>query len=143
MRSEEIQNKLIEILLKKAEGYYYFEEQQEFEKTQIKHKNLTKTFENISMFENNVTDSIISNNSNDNIKSSNGNQEKDNEDLTLVKKKITKHYIPPDMLAVKILFETIKEKVNDDDINNLSDDELIKLRDKLLGEIINENTTNK
>ena len=57
----------------------------------------------------------------------------------MVKKKITKHYIPPDMLAIKILFETIKEKVNDDDLNNISDEELIKLKNKLTEELLNEN----
>ena len=57
----------------------------------------------------------------------------------MVKKKITKHYIPPDMLAIKILFETIKETVNDDDLKNISNEELLKLKDKLIGELLNEN----
>ena len=38
----------------------------------------------------------------------------------MVKKKITKHYIPPDMFAIKILFETIKETVGDDNFKNIS-----------------------
>ena len=79
--------------------------------------------------------------SSDKIKAQNENKS-ELQNLVLVKKKITKHYIPPDMLAVKILFETIREKVNEDDLNNLSDDELLKLKDKLLGELINENKNN-
>ena len=43
------------------------------------------------------------------------------------------------MLAIKILFEINKEKVNDNDLNSLTDDELLKLKDKLLGELLNEN----
>jgi hypothetical protein len=139
MKSEEIQNKLIEILLKKAEGYYYYEEQEDYEKTQIKQKYTNKQYENVSMFENLVTEQSNSKHSNDKINLSNGNEEQDNKDLTLVKKKITKHYIPPDMLAIKILFEINKEKVNENDLNNLTDDELLKLKDKLLGELLNEN----
>ena len=139
MNSEELKNKLIEILLKKAEGYYYFEEQEDYEKTQIKTKNNNKLYENVSMFENFVTDESITSNSNDKIKSSNGDEEKDNKNLTLVKKKVTKHYIPPDMLAIKILFEINKEKVNYNEFYNLTDDELLKLKDKLIGELLNDN----
>ena len=50
MNSEELREKLIEILLKKAEGYYYFEEQEDYEKTQYKSKTINKTYENVSMF---------------------------------------------------------------------------------------------
>ena len=64
--------------------------------------------------------------------------DEDKQAATLVKKKVATHYIPPDLLAVKILFETLKEKVNEDDIEKLSDDELLKLKDKLLGEVLNE-----
>ena len=43
------------------------------------------------------------------------------------------------MLAIKILFETIKETVNEDDLKDISDEELLKLKDKLIGELLNEN----
>ena len=142
MGQNNIYDELIKILLKKAKGFYYTEEQEEYEKAQNKPRISEINNKNISFFDNNVTSEVKFINQNDTIKSDNENK-RNTENLVLVKKKITKHYIPPDMLAVKILFETIKEKVNDDAINNLSDDELIKLRDKLIGELIDENKSNK
>lgn len=138
MNNKEIYEKLIEILLKKANGFYYTEEQEDYEKTQNKSKFSEICTKNLSFFENFDTPETISNKSSDTINLNNDGK-KENQNLILVKKKITTHYIPPDMLAVKILFETIKEKVNEDDLNNLSDEELIKLKNKLLGELQNEN----
>ena len=117
------------------------EELEEFEKTQNNSNKSKKKYENISFFEEFDTQYLKTNNSNDIIKSSNEESKKQSatENLVMVKKKITKHYIPPDMLAIKILFETIKETVNDNDINNISNEELLKLKDKLLGELLNEN----
>ena len=131
MNNNEIYDELIKILLKKAQGFYYSEEQEDYEKAQNKSKSFNKVYENVSFFENYDTVKQCNTNDNDTIKPSNEKNE-NTQSLVLVKRKITKHYIPPDMLAVKIIFETIKEKVNDDDINNLSDDELLKLKDKLL-----------
>ena len=137
MDGKKIYDELINILLKKASGFYYTEEQEDYEKTQNKTKNNENQFRNISFFDFSDTVKNNSANLNDTINTQNENKS-ETQDLVLVKKKITKHYIPPDMLAVKILFETLKEKVNEDDLNNLSDDELIKLKDKLLGELIYE-----
>ena len=141
MNNKKIYDFLIKILLKKAEGYYYTEEQEEFEKTQNNSTKSKKIYENISIFENLDIQNTHSLNSSDNIKSSNEESKKQasTENLVMVKKKITKHYIPPDMLAIKILFETIKETVNDDDLKNISNEELLKLKDKLIGELLNEN----
>lgn len=138
MNKEKIYDELIKILLKKAEGFYYTEEQEDYEKTQNKSNFSEKHIKNLSIFDNFDTVEQEFNQDGDTIKSSNETKQKENTNLVLVKKKITTHYIPPDMLAVKILFETLKEKVNEDDLNNLSDDELIKLKDKLLGELLNE-----
>ena len=138
MNEKKLYDELIKILLKKAKGFYYTEEQEDYEKTQNKSKNNESLCRNLSFFENHdMVDNKITQ-SNDTLNLQNENKS-ELQNLVLVKKKITKHYIPPDMLAVKILFETLKEKVNADDLNNLSDDELIKLKDKLLGELINEN----
>ena len=139
MNKNKIQKQLIDILLKKANGFYYYEEQEEYEKTQIKSKFRENSIQNISMFDNFVTGQAQNKESNVTLKSSNGKEENEAQTLTLVKKKITKHYIPPDMLAIKILFEINKEKVNENDLNEMSDEELIKLKDKLLGELLNEN----
>lgn len=141
MNGQKIYDELIQILLKKAQGFYYTEEQEDYEKAQNKSKSFENNYRNISFFENNDTPSIPNIISSDTLESQNENKN-NTQNLVLVKKKITKHYIPPDMLAVKILFETLKEKVNNDDLNNLSDEELLKLKDKLLGELKNEDTTN-
>ncbi|MBR3885216.1 MAG: hypothetical protein IKJ33_01955 [Clostridia bacterium] len=141
MNNKKIYDFLIKILLKKAEGYYYTEEQEEYEKTQNKSQNSKIKYENISLFENfdtsnnktTLRDDII-NSTNEKLK-----QEQNNKNLVMVKKKITKHYIPPDMFAIKILFETIKETVGDDNLKNISNEELLKLKDKLIGELLNEN----
>ena len=139
MNKNKLQKQLVDILLKKANGFYYYEEQEEYEKTQNKSKNYNNSAINLSFFDNFDTGNEKQNPTNDTIKTSNGTQENEPQKLTLVKKKITKHYIPPDMLAIKILFEINKEKVNDNDLNSLTDDELLKLKDKLLGELLNEN----
>lgn len=132
---------LVNLLIKKASGFYYQEELCEFEKTQNKSNLFSKStnkFQNISFFDNDVTVQTQTKNSCDTIKSSEEkpiNQVHDNENLTLTKKKITTHYIPPDLHAIKILFEIFsKEEVNDD-IENLTNEELINLRNKLLKEI--------
>lgn len=141
MNNNEIYDFLIKILLKKAEGYYYTEEQEDYEKAQNKSNDSKITYNNISFFDKNDTLERNTTSLNDNIKPQNEDNKKRQsiQNLVMVKKKITKHYIPPDMLAIKILFETIKETVKDDDINNISDEELLKLKDKLIGELINEN----
>ena len=139
MNNNKIHKQLIDILLKKANGFYFYEEQEEYEKAQNKTKNINNSTINLSMFDNFVTDNQNSKSTSDTLNLSNGTKENEPQTLTLVKKKITKHYIPPDMLAIKILFETIKETVNDDDLKNISNEELLKLKDKLIGELINEN----
>ena len=55
---------------------------------------------------------------------------KDDEILKVVKKKVTRHYIPPDLTALKML---TSEK-HDDDYIKLSDAELDELLQKLLKE---------
>lgn len=145
MNNKKIYDDLIKILLKKATGFYYTEEQEDYEKTQKKSNISENQCNNLNFFE--IIDTVKpeTNQSNDTIESSNGKSQKEqnNQNLILVKKKITTHYIPPDMLAVKILFETIKEKVNEDDLEKLSDKELLNLKDKLLGELINEDKQNQ
>ena len=140
MNNKKIYDFLIKILLKKAEGYYYTEEQEDYEKTQIKSSLYKKPYENLSMFDNIKLDNINDNTYINVLNTSDKKKEtdEDSKNMVLVKKKITKHYIPPDMLAIKILFETVKEKI-DENLENLSDEELLKLKEKLIGEILNEN----
>lgn len=144
MNNKKIYDFLIKILLKKAEGYFYTEEQEDYEKSQNKSTSSKIQCENISFFENYDTVNNKSNNQNAKIKTLNDISEKkeNHQNLVMVKKKITKHYIPPDMVAIKILFETIKEKVGDEELENISDDELLKLKNKLTEELLNENKCN-
>lgn len=58
----------------------------------------------------------------------------DSSSLVLVKKKVTTHYVPPDMLAIKILMEDNKERV--DDLASMTDEELIGLKNKIIQEIV-------
>ena len=141
MNNKKIYDFLIKILLKKAEGYYYTEEQEEYEKAQNKSQISKNKYENISLFDNFDTVNNKNRLSNDIIKTTNEDhkEEQSNTNLIMVKKKITKHYIPPDMFAIKILFETIKETVGDDNLQNISNEELLKLKDKLIEELLNEN----
>ena len=145
MNSKKIYDELIKILLKKAKGFYYTEQQEDYEKTQNKSNISEKQNKNISFFDNCDMVSTDTKTNNVTIKSSNENKQKEqtNQNLVLVKRKITTHYIPPDMLAVKILFETLKEKVSENDLDNMSDEELLNLKDKLLGELINEDSKNQ
>ena len=137
-------NDLINLLIKKASGFYYSEEQYEYEKTQNKSILNKNHSHNLSFFENTDRGLTISNNTSDIIKSSNETQkEQDNQGLTLSKKKVTTHYISPDINAIKILFEIFEKKVGDDNLENLTDDELINLKNTILKELSDEITENK
>lgn len=136
---------LIEILIKKASGFFYSEEVFEYEKTQNKPNLHEKqlNFLDLQSFQKN-NDRVDCNTilASDKIKSADENEKNENkqstQNLTLSKKKVTTHYVPPDMLAIKILFEIFEKKVGEKEIEKMTDDELIKLKNKLLGELKNE-----
>ena len=183
---------VIKLLLKKANGFYYTEEQLEFEKKEKnnlktnqvnlfdvidesknanlskKLLNITKNTSNIDKYCENYTENLSNIDYKTNSKkvilnkkyslknlvtvgkqndddavmielSDKINCYSDGENLTLVKKKITSHYVPPDMIAIKILFEIFDKKVDEGGVENMTDDELIKLKQQLLEEIKNEN----
>lgn len=135
---------LIEILIKKASGFYYYEEIYEYEKTQNKSKNAEKQlsfFENTQIFNINDRDKTILPYTNDTINLSNEKASKSKQEyyeLALSKKKVTSHFIPPDMLAIKILFEIFGEKIGEDNFEKMTNEELIKLKNKLIEELKNE-----
>ena len=54
--------------------------------------------------------------------------------LKLIKKKVTKKNIPPDINAVKILLD--KNDGTELNFNSLTDEELLKMRDELLLEVL-------
>lgn len=62
--------------------------------------------------------------------------EQTNEEITLVKKKVTAHYIPPDLLAIKMLFEIDSKEINTE---TMTDKELVEYKKQLissLGELL-------
>lgn len=61
-------------------------------------------------------------------------------DLILTKRKVTKKNIPPDMSAVKILLTIYSN--DSSDFSNMSDEELIQERDKLLKMLKEEDNDN-
>jgi hypothetical protein len=139
---------LIDLLVKKANGFYYKEEQLEFEKPQKNIKNIEKPMlnnQNISFFDNYDRGLTQNDKTCDMIELSNGQDDLSkqiSENFTLIKKKITTHFIPPDMLAIKILFEIFGKEVGENDIENLTDEELLNLKNKLLTELSNEDKNN-
>lgn len=131
---------LIEILIKKASGFYYTEEQCEYEKMQNKNISNKIPNNNLSFFDFSDRGNIEFYNDDDTIKLSNENKlsEQNIQNLTLVKKKVATHYISPDINAIKILFEILENKVGENDLKNLSNDELLLLKNKLIEELYDE-----
>ncbi len=136
---------LIDILIKKATGYYYTEEQYEYEKSQNKSKLIQNPIQNVSFFENYDRVTQNDNKSNDTIKTSDERNKinEENQILTLSKKKVTSHYISPDINAIKILYEIFEKEVDENSLDNLSDKELIELNNKLKEELLDEINKNK
>ena len=128
----ELTEKIKQILIKKAEGYDYSEETYEYQKMPASDKQLS--FDDIFDIENESQ-----------LKTKNKRQSKKNnttqneKELTLIKKKVTTHHIPPDMLAIKILLENFGKNENSEELNleKLSDEELIALKDNILESLKN------
>ena len=148
MNKKSIYETLIKILEKKAGGFYYTEEIDEYEKTQNKLKSTQKQLNFFDNNENFILNDRVENNltgSYDTIKSQDENtQNKDQgcPELTLVKKKIATHYIPPDMLAIKTLLEIYGQKIKTKTISKMTNQELMELKKKLIGEILDEDCKN-
>ena len=132
MTNFELTEKIKEILIKKAEGYDYIEETYEYQKIPAD-KQLS--FDDI--LDDNQSNVMTETKSRSKGKTKYKNF-KSNE-LSLLKKKVTTHHIPPDMIAIKILLETFGQKQNDEnkELFELSDDELLKLRDNVLESLKN------
>ena len=133
-------NDLIEILIKKASGFYYSEEQFEYEKTQNKSQINKIQAQNISFFENNDRgqNEIITLNDTIELSNETNISKQNNQELTLVKKKVATHYVSPDINAIKILFEILENKVGEDSFNDIDNEELLLIKKKLVEELSDE-----
>ena len=122
MERDKLLKKIEKILLKKAEGFFYTEEVCEYQ-------NNEQTIKQLDLFE--------TNNKNIVTKQSKNERNKKEFNLILSKKKITTHYIPPDMLAIKMLVENFGQTIDDTQstLSNMSDEELISLQNKLINEL--------
>lgn len=132
--------KQIQKIIKKIAGGYFFDEVQlEYQKMQKNAKstqNCDKNDEILTNFENFDRGLTKTDSSNDIMKMS-SNDCTDGE-MVLVKKKVTSHFVPPDIRAIRLLLE-INFEEDGNSIEAMSDDELLRLRKKLLEEYANEN----
>ncbi|MBO4570125.1 MAG: hypothetical protein J5689_02805 [Clostridia bacterium] len=139
-----ISDKLYKILLKRAEGFFYKEVCEEFV-----YDNKPKYSNQISFFDEEKSDLTKSKkrvtktkvNQNHNVKLecndvscfASGENCEDIKAPTLAKKKVTTHFVPPDMLAIKMLLEI--DKTLGTDLTMMSDSELLSLAKQLEDEI--------
>lgn len=144
-------DKLLESVVKNAEGFYYTEEVLEYAKKESKkviedldnenddqgcEKNVSK--KSVSKKTENKNGEVYSDCKKQtgakNITSWSDKENESEQGLVLFKKKITTHYVPPDMSALKILLENFGETIKSESnmINGLSDEELLKLRSELI-----------
>lgn len=137
-----------QILIKKAKGFYYTEEAVEFacdaeDKLVIDAKTMDENTEyKVSLSQKNSKKntpksgtSQLQFNFSDlecKVKKESKTDAKTKE-TSVVKRKITTHYVPPDMLAIKMLFENFGEKVGG--LEQLSDEEILKMKRDLLSEL--------
>jgi len=165
-------NKLLEALVKRAEGFFYTEEISEYEiegekvnkKSKINELSKEDGIENDNTSFIEIEDTEIQENiknkisqkkfvsKNHNSKNDGlylGRNEKeiseqscgvDNENiknLVLVKKKVTSHYIPPDLSAIKMLVENFGQEINGDGgmLERLTDDELLEMRSEIIKDL--------
>ena len=146
--------KLLEAVVKRAEGFYYSEEILEYSKKESKKTSDESTGKNEDEEANkksikkSVSKRVCEENHDvysdckiqtdeTNIKSWNGDSDESEQGLVLLKKKVTTHYIPPDMSALKILLESFGQEMKSEKgfVEDLSDEELLKMKAELLREL--------
>ena len=143
-------DKLFESIVKRAEGFYYSEEVLEYASKTLKTNNEDGDEMVDELTKNNISKKSVSKkpeNKNNDVDFDCKKQEREknseicvNENqqgLVLIKKKVTTHYIPPDMSAIKILFENYGQEISQsmDEIESMSDDELLKIKSELITEL--------
>lgn len=110
MKTKDIHAKLNSVLLKMAQGFSYREVTEEYVPS--------KSSGQIGMQELSSESKV------------------DNAGLTLAKRKIATHYVPPDMLAIKLLLQ--QDEHGEDTLSCLSDEELVALKNKLIKQLTEE-----
>ena len=144
-------DKLLEAIVKRAEGFYYTEEIFEYSKKETKKKieecdpeeeNLPseklvskKNGSKRSKLKNMDIYSVCNKSGDEeNIESWSGETHENEQGLELLKKKITTHYVPPDMSAIKIIIENFGKEINSGNmlVDEMSDEELLKMRRDLI-----------
>ena len=133
---DNLQNELRKILIKKAKGFYYKEETVEFtENMQAKIKRPRGRPRKSAL----KADTYLIEKEKCGVdldcKRENANENKF--ENSVVKRKITTNYVPPDMLAIKMLFENFGEKI--DLLENMSDEEILQMKKEILQEWREEN----
>ena len=114
MDNKELLNKIQDILLKKAEGYFYSEETSEYTVQEDKDEQAVQlSFDSIGKRK----------------------AKSKSQSLSLTRKKVSTHHIPPDLAAIKMLLEM--SQTPSDDFSKLSTEELEKLKDQLIDELKN------
>jgi len=148
-------DKLLEALVKRAEGFYYSEEILEYsikeDKCKIEKDLLgnENTQSDPSKFDTEKKSGSKNTKNKNSLVYSSQTQEKlvgndgigvgneSKQGLELLKKKVTTHYIPPDMSAIKILIENFGQEMKNEQsvLDELSDDELMKMRNEIIKDI--------
>ena len=148
MKSKNVfdKNKLIEVLSKRAVGFFYSEEVLEYGEREEKKSASKDSEDNSSQKNQEKSVSVLTQNQNQgvyspcetgevtiNTENTRVQSDENKQNLVLLKKKVTTHYIPPDITAVKMLLENFGEEVKGNNfINELSDEELLKLKDEII-----------
>lgn len=141
-----MQDELKELLIKKAKGFYYTEEQIEFVDTGESDIVLESDLSNGIVFSgrkrkqkkkaNAVTCLSGFENLGVECKEKKGEDNANSQTAPVVKRKITTHYVPPDMLAIKMLFENFGQKI--ELFENLSDEDLVAMKNEIAKSILEE-----
>lgn len=120
-------NLLKDILIKKAKGFYYNEELLEYESQNKKEKIKSKDLLDQEGCETDVS-TIKSRGRPKKITVKEGESVGNIASLVMVKKKVSTHFVPPDSLAIKMLFEIFGKEImgesEEEKLSKMSDDDL-------------------
>lgn len=120
-------NLLKDILIKKAKGFYYNEELLEYESQNKKENIKSKDLLDQEGCEIDVS-TIKSRGRPKKITVKEGESVGNIASLVMVKKKVSTHFVPPDSLAIKMLFEIFGKEImgesEEEKLSKMSDDDL-------------------